>query len=95
MNRRVSPVKHPSRLVPALLMLAVVAIGFGTLMVRLEVTEEGYRLSALRDALAAEQEKNRHLKVEAAELGSRQRLRAMAARYHLEPPRHGQVVMVP
>jgi len=94
MNRRPSPVKHPSRLVPALLALAIVATGFATLMVRLEVTEEGYQLSTLRSGLLAEQEKNRHLKLEAAELQSHQRLRALAARYGLEPPRRGQVVTV-
>lgn len=95
MNRRPSPVKNPSRLVPALLTLAIVAIGFAILMVRLEVTEEGYRLSTLQSELHAESERNRHLKLEAAQLRSHQRLRALAARYGLMPPRHGQVVTMP
>ncbi len=47
-DRRPKPIVRPSRLIPALLAIAIVAAGFTTLMVRLEVTQEGYRLSALR-----------------------------------------------
>jgi cell division protein FtsL len=95
MNRRIKPVKPASKLVPSVLALATVLIGFATLMVRLEVTEEGYRLSELQTGIASQQEHNRRLKLEAAQLGSHQRLRALAARYHLVAPQRGQVVMLP
>ena len=45
---RVRPSRPPSRLLQAILGVGVIALGFATLMVRLEVTQEGYRLSALR-----------------------------------------------
>ena len=38
MKRRVRPAAPPSKIVPALLASAIVAAGFATLMVRLEVT---------------------------------------------------------
>lgn len=95
MNRRVKPSKPPSKLLPAILALAIVTLGFAILMMRLEVTEEGYRLSALRAEIIEQQEKNRRLRLEAAESSSHQRLRALAAKYHLAAPQPGQVVMVP
>jgi len=94
-KRRSKPVATRSKLTPAILAAAAVALGFATLLVRLEVVEEGYRLSALREEVAALQEQNRSLKLEAAELGSRQRLRALAAKYRMTAPARGQVVVVP
>jgi cell division protein FtsL len=94
-SRRVRPSAPPSRLIPTIFAIAIVAIGFATLMVRLEVTEEGYRLSALRAELLKGQERRRRLKLEAAELSSHRRLRALAGKYHLEPAQPGQVVMIP
>ncbi len=42
---RVKPSRPPSRLLQAILAVGVIALGFATLMVRLEVTQEGYRIS--------------------------------------------------
>jgi cell division protein FtsL len=95
MSRRQKPARPPSRLLRAILALAIVAIGFATLMVRLEFTEEGYRLSALQKEISEQNENGRRLRLEAAELSAHQRLRALAAKYHLEAPRRGQVVMAP
>ena len=80
---------------PAVFGLAIAALGFTIVMVRLEVTREGYRLSTLRAEIAHLQEQNRQLRLETAELTSHERLRALAPRYHLAPPAPGQVVMVP
>jgi cell division protein FtsL len=74
--------------------LTILTIGFATLMTRLEVTQEGYRLSELQSEIAREEEQSRRLKVQAAELGSHQRLYELAAKYRLGPPRRGQVVVV-
>jgi hypothetical protein len=41
------------------------------------------------------EDENRRLRLTAAQLSSHDRLRALASRYHLEPARNGQVVMVP
>jgi cell division protein FtsL len=95
MTRRVKPTRSPSKLVPAVLALAIVAAGFTMLMVRLDVTREGYRLSELRQEVAGLENRNRSLRLEAAELSSHQRLRALAAKYHLGPPAPGQVVTLP
>ena len=95
MKRRVKPAKTPSRLMAASLVAVAVALGFATLLIRLEVVEEGYRLSELRAEVAELQEKNRSLKVEAAQLGSRERLRALAVKYRMTTPARGQVVVVP
>jgi cell division protein FtsL len=95
LKRRPGPLVHGSRLVPGLLGIAVVAVGFGALMVRLEVTQEGYRLSELRAERSALQDRNRQLRLEAAELSSHEQLRKAAARDGLEPPAPGQVVMIP
>jgi len=94
-NQRKSPVKKRSRMVPAMLGAAIVLVGFATLLMRLEVTQEGYRLSAVRVDIAKLEDENRRLRLTAAQLSSHDRLRALAPRYHLEPPRNGQVVMVP
>lgn len=95
MTRRAKPARPPSKLVPAVLALAIVAAGFAMLMVRLDVTREGYRLSQLRQEVGRLENQNRSLKLEAAELSSHQRLRALAAKYHLVPPAPGQVVTLP
>jgi len=95
MTRRVKPSRPPSRLVPAVLGFAIAAVGFATLMIRLEVTREGYRLSALSADIARLEDQNRTLKLKAAELSSHQRLRALAPQFHLAPPGRGQVLMIP
>jgi len=94
-SQRKSPVKKRSRMVPAMLGAAIVLVGFATLMMRLEVTEEGYRLSAVRVDIAKLEDENRRLRLTAAQLSSHERLRSLAPKYHLERPRNGQVVMVP
>lgn len=94
-RQRKSPVVKRSRLVPALLSAAIIAVGFATLLMRLEVTQEGYRLSALRLDIAKLEDQNRRLRLTVAQLSSHDRLRALAPKYHLEPPRNGQVVIVP
>lgn len=95
MSRRPSPVTRRPRLVPALLMIAIAAVGFFTLLVRLEVTREGYRISSVRTQISRLENQNRILRVKVAELSSRSRLRALAPKYHLAPPRDGQVVLLP
>ncbi len=82
-------------LVPALLVAAIVVVGFATLLMRLEVTQEGYRLSAVRLDIVKLEDQNRQLRLTAAQLSSHDRLRALAAKYHLEPAHTGQVVMIP
>jgi cell division protein FtsL len=95
MSRRHSPVVRRSPLVPAFLALAIVTVGFFTLLERLEVTREGYRISAVRAEIARLEDQNRSLRLKVAELSSRERLRALAPKYDLAPPRDGQVVMMP
>jgi cell division protein FtsL len=94
-RQRKSPVKKRSRMAPAMLGVAIVVVGFATLLMRLEVTEEGYRLSGVRVDIARLENENRRLRLTAAQLSSHDRLRGLAPKYHLEPPRSGQVVMVP
>ena len=95
MNRRARPANPPSPIVAGILIVAVAALGFTTLMIRLEATREGYRLSALREENAKLEDQNRTLRLKSAELASHDRLRALAPRYHLGPPANGQVVMIP
>lgn len=95
MSRRARPAAKPSKLVPALLGLAIVAAGFATLMVRLEVTDEGYRISALENEARGLEHDNQQLRLQAAELSSHERLRALAVKYGLAPVAHGRVVMMP
>lgn len=95
MSRRARPSNPPSAIVAGILMIAIAALGFTTLMIRLEATREGYRLSALREDIAKLEDQNRTLRLKAAELSSHDRLRALAPRYHLAPPASGQVVMLP
>jgi cell division protein FtsL len=94
MTQRVPPAAAPSRLVPALLALAIVAVGFAKLMVRLEVTQEGYRLSSLQIEIRNLETDNQRLKLETAGLESHQRLRALAPKYGLAAPAPGHVMMV-
>lgn len=95
MSARVKPTKRPSRAVPAVLGALIAVVGFATLMIRLEVTREGYRLPALQDEISRLQDENRELRLTAAQLSSHERLRALAPQYHLAPPGRGQVVMLP
>ena len=94
-RQRKSPVYKRSRVVPALLVCSIIVVGFATLLMRLEVTQEGYRLSEVRLDIARLEDQNRRLRLTAAQLSSHDRLRALAPKYHLEPPRNGQVVIVP
>lgn len=94
-KRRVKPADAPHRLLQVLLAVALVAAGFATLMVRLAVMREGYRLSALRAQIAELKENNRTLGLRVAELTSHDRLRGLAAKYRMTPPARGQVVVVP
>jgi cell division protein FtsL len=95
MTRRVKPAKKPSRLVPAILGIALAAVGFATLLVRLEVTREGYRVASLSAEIARLENENRTYRLQAAELSSHERLRSLAAQYHLTAPEPRQVVMMP
>ncbi|MGA7760105.1 MAG: hypothetical protein WCA59_00070 [Candidatus Binataceae bacterium] len=92
---RVKPSRPPSRLLQAILAVGVIALGFATLMVRLEVTQEGYRLSTLRSDNLKLEEDNRNLRLGVAEVASRERLRALAPKFNLGPPAPGQVVTLP
>jgi cell division protein FtsL len=95
MNRRIQPTKRASKIAPAALMISIAILGFATLMTRLETTREGYRLSALNAEIGHLEDQNRSLQLKVAELSSHERLRSLAAEYHLAPPARGQVVMVP
>ncbi len=95
MKARIKPAKPPSRLVPAILAALVAGVGFATLMVRLETTREGYRLSGLRGEIARLEDERRSLRLKVAELSSHERLGSLAGHYRLAPPHPGQVVMVP
>jgi len=94
MGRRAKSSARPPRLLPALLAVSIVLVGFAMLMVRLEVIQEGYRISALRLQTEKLQQENQRLRLEAAQLSSYQRLRSLAPRYGLRPPSPGQVVMI-
>ncbi|HVA69589.1 MAG TPA: hypothetical protein VNF45_09755 [Candidatus Binataceae bacterium] len=95
MAKRAKPIRKPSRLLQAALAMAAIALGFSILLARLELTQEGYRLSAVRGDILSLEETNRNLKLQAAELGSHQRLLSLAPKYDLAPPAPGQVVTVP
>jgi cell division protein FtsL len=95
MTRRTRPSAPPSKIVPALLAAAIVATGFAILLVRLDVTQEGYRLSTLRLEIRNLETQNQRLKLETARLESHQRLRALAPKFGLAAPAPGHVVMVP
>ena len=95
MNQRIRPTRRASRVAPAILMIGIAILGFTTLMIRLETTREGYRLSALNEEIGQLEDQNRSLRLKVAELSSHERLRSLAAGYHLAPPTRGQVVQVP
>lgn len=92
---RIKPSRPPARLLRALLAVGVIALGFATLMVRLEATQEGYRISTLRSDNLKLEEHNRDLRLAVAELASRERLRALAPKFNLGLPAPGQVVTLP
>jgi hypothetical protein len=94
-RRRPSPVRRRSRIAPAILGVALVLVGFATLLIRLKVTQEGYRLSAVHADIVAVENENRQTRLTIAQLESHERLRALAPKYHLGPVRSGQVVMLP
>jgi cell division protein FtsL len=94
-KRKVKPAYARHRLLQVLLGVALVAVIFATLMVRLAVMREGYRLSALRAQIGDLKESNRTLGLRVAELASHDRLRALAVKYRMTPPARGQVVVVP
>jgi cell division protein FtsL len=94
LSRQARPVKPRSRLIPTLLGMAIVAVGFASLMVRLEVIQEGYRLSALRQERHDLETHNRQLRLELAELSAHARLRALAVRDGLGPPPAGHVAIL-
>jgi cell division protein FtsL len=81
-------------LITGLLVAAVVAAGFAILMVRLEVTGEGYRLSALKLQVRQLDDENQRLRLQEAQLESHERLRALAAHYGMGPPAPGRVMVV-
>ena len=96
MSRRPNrPTRPPSRWLRLTLVTSLILVGFTTLMVRLAVTTEGYRLSVLSAELAELQQSNRALRLEVAELSSHQRLRVLASKFGMGPPARGQVVVVP
>jgi cell division protein FtsL len=74
--------------------VTLISAAFARLMVRLEVTQEGYRISALRVELRDLDHENQGLRLEAAELSSRERLRALATKYRLAPPAPDRVVIM-
>jgi cell division protein FtsL len=75
--------------------LALLAACFGMLLVRLQVLREGYELSAAKVELQNLEQRNRALKLEIAKLSSRERLRALAAKYGMAAPAAEQTVVVP
>lgn len=92
--KRPKPSRPPSRLAPAIFSLLVLAILFATLMIRLEVVQEGYQLSSLQTEIAAGREQNRNLRLEVAQLSSPARLLALANKFQMSAPARGQVVVV-
>ncbi|HXW84810.1 MAG TPA: hypothetical protein VEJ86_10425 [Candidatus Binataceae bacterium] len=92
---RVSPTRRPSRALAVALGAAIAVVGFASLMIRLEVIREGYRIAQLAAANAKLVEQNRTLRLRVAELSSHDRLRALAAKFNLGPARPRQVVMIP
>ena len=94
-HARIKPSRPPSRFLQAILAVGVITLGFATLMVRLEVTQEGYRLSTLGSDNLKLEEDNRNLRLGVAEVASHERLRALAPKFNLGPPAPGQVVTLP
>jgi cell division protein FtsL len=92
-TRKTKPSALP-RLITFGLVIALVVAGFAMLMVRLEVTEEGYRLSALKTQVRQLDDENQRLRLQEAELKSHQRLRLLAVHYGMGPPPAGHVMVV-
>ena len=92
---RRGPSRPRSKIVPALLGLAIVVAGFALLMVRLEVTQQGYRLSALASENRTLTDRNQRLRLEVAQLSSHERLRSLALAYGMGPPPPDHVVIAP
>jgi len=92
-SRKARPPRLP-KVITWLLAASVIAAGFAMLMVRLAVTGEGYRLSALKIQVRQLQDENQRLRLQEAQLESHQRLRALAVRYHMGPPAPGHVMVV-
>lgn len=82
------------RLITYGLAAAIVAAVFAMLMVRLEVIEEGYHLSALKLHVRQLGDENQRLRLLEAELKSHQRLRLLATHYGMGPPAPGHVMVV-
>lgn len=93
MSRKVRASLLP-KIITGLLAAAVITAGFAMLMVRLEVTAEGYRLSNLKIQMRQLNDENQRLRLQEAQLESHQRLRALAVRYHMAPPAPGHVMVV-
>jgi cell division protein FtsL len=91
-NTRPQPSRQPSKLVPTLLVVALAAVGFATVLVRLEITREGYRIAELRREISQLENDGQRLKLEFAQLSAHSRLRKLAPRYGLRPVTRGQVV---
>ncbi|MGH7865603.1 MAG: cell division protein FtsL [Candidatus Binataceae bacterium] len=91
MNTRPLPSRQPSKLAPTLLVVALAAAGFATVLVRLQITREGYRIAELRAEISQLENDSQRLKLEFAQLSAHSRLRELARRYELRPFTRGQV----
>jgi cell division protein FtsL len=92
-SRKARPPLLP-KIITGLLAAAVIGAGFAMLIVRLEVTGEGYRLSAVKIQVRQLDDENQRLRLQEAQLESHQRLRALAVHYHMGPPAPGHVMVV-
>lgn len=95
LNRKTAQAAPSGALKPAVLAVAVVAVAFATLMVRLQVTRGGYAASQTKAQVMELRQENRRLRLEVARLTSHARLRRLAGRFGLGPARAGQLVVVP
>ncbi|MGH7948496.1 MAG: cell division protein FtsL [Candidatus Binataceae bacterium] len=94
MSSRPQPSHRPSKLLATFLVVALAAVGFATVLVRLEITREGYRIAELRREISRLENEGQRLKLEYAQLSAHSRLREAAQRYGLRPATRGQVVTV-
>jgi cell division protein FtsL len=94
LKRRTKASAKPSKTITVLLVIAIATLGFATLMIRLEMIQEGYRLSEVGLELQKAAQENQRLRLEAAELSSYHRLRTLAPRYGLRPADPRQIVMM-
>jgi len=93
-TRKTKPPRSGSKLITLALAAGILAVGFAMLLVRLEVTAEGYQLSALKVQVRQLDDENQRLRLREAELKSYQRLRALAAEYGMGPPAAGRVMVL-